>query len=106
MNTETTQQPASAGRFTFEPMKNARSPIAVLEALLKTPGRLIHELERNWQPIVILSLVVFAIIGMAAYGVVVGTFAGRAQIWIAPAKLVLGTMAAAVICLPSLYIFA
>lgn len=104
MNTSNTAGPAN-GRFTFEPLQNADSPMAVVEALLKTPGGVIHDLERNWRPTLTFPLIVFAILGMAVYGVVIGTFAGGAQIWIAPAKLVLGTIAAALICLPSLYIF-
>jgi hypothetical protein len=39
------------------------------------------------------------------YGVVVGTFSGGEQLWIAPAKITLGLMISALICLPSLYIF-
>ena len=105
MNTNTPEQPAKVGRFTFEAMQNADSPVAIIEALLKTPGRLIHNLEHNWQARLALALILFAVIAMAAYGVVVGTFAGGVQIWIAPAKLALGTVAAALICLPSLYIF-
>lgn len=104
MNTPNTPRPVS-GRFTFEPMQNAQSPITVVEALLKRPGRLIHDLERNWRASLALPLVVFAVVGMAVYGIVVGTFTGGAQIWIAPAKLAIGTVAAALICLPSLYIF-
>jgi hypothetical protein len=86
-------------------MSEPQTPTHILEALLKAPGRLIHELERNWKPTLVVWLVIFAVAGMAAYGVVVGTFAGGAQMWVAPAKLVLGTIAVALICLPSLYIF-
>ena len=39
------------------------------------------------------------------YGVVVGTFSGGQQLWIAPAKIAMGLMISALICLPSLYIF-
>ena len=42
---------------------------------------------------------------MAIYGMVVGAQSGGAQMWIAPAKLGLGTLLAVLICLPSLYIF-
>lgn len=86
-------------------MTNSESPVAIVEALLKSPGKLIHELERNWRASVVTWLLIFAAFGMALYGAVVGTFCGGAQIWIAPAKLALGTVAAALICLPSLYIF-
>jgi hypothetical protein len=48
----------------------------------------------------------FALIGMALYGIVVGSFSGGTQIWIAPTKIALGTLFSVLICLPSLYIFA
>jgi hypothetical protein len=52
------------------------------------------------------GLLVFALIGMSVYGLLVGSFAGGAQLWIAPAKLALGTLLSILICLPSLYISA
>jgi hypothetical protein len=94
------------GRFTFEPMPPGNSPVLVIEALLKYPGRIIHELQFNWRPDLSTCLLLFALIGMALYGIVVGSFSGGAQIWIAPAKLALGTLLSVLICLPSLYIFA
>ena len=39
------------------------------------------------------------------YGLVAGTFSGGPQLWIAPAKIAMGLMISALICLPSLYIF-
>ena len=42
---------------------------------------------------------------MLAYGVVVGSFSGGTQLWIAPAKIAMGTILSILICLPSLYIF-
>src|SRR4051794_17765753 len=98
-------RPTPPTRFRFEPMTNGQSAIAIIEALLKFPGRLIYELERKWTTTLAGWLLLIAIGGMAGYGVVVGTFSGGAQIWIAPAKLAMGTVAAALICLPSLYIF-
>jgi hypothetical protein len=82
------------------------SPIAMIEALLKFPGRIIHELQFNWHRRLTIWLLFFALAGMALYGVVVGSFSGGAQMWIAPAKLALGTLLSVFICLPSLYIFA
>jgi hypothetical protein len=87
-------------------MPEAKSPVALIEALLKCPGRIIHELQHNWRAALIVWLSIFALLGMAAYGIVVGSFAGGPQMWIAPAKLALGTLLSALICLPSLYIFA
>jgi hypothetical protein len=43
---------------------------------------------------------------MAVYGLVLGTFSGGTQLWAAPLKAVLGLAVSALICLPSLYIFA
>ncbi len=51
-------------------------------------------------------LLALALLGMAAYGVVVGSFSGGAQMWIAPAKIAIGALLSILICLPSLYIFA
>jgi hypothetical protein len=100
------QPPRIPGRFAFEPMREGKSPVHVIEALLKYPGRIIHELQFNWRSGLSGSLLILALLGMAAYGVVVGSFSGGTQMWIAPAKLALGTLLSILICLPSLYIFA
>src|SRR5438067_3928930 len=111
MNTPPTQNQSSKpppipGRFAFEPMPRGASPPLVIEALLKYPGRIIHELQNNWRPDLSSWLLVLALLGMATYGIVVGSFSGGTQMWIAPAKLALGTLLSVLICLPSLYIFA
>lgn len=102
--TPSTPPPLPRPRFTFEPMTD-RTPRTVLETLLKHPGRILYELQRDERPALALWLLLFALLGMAIYGVVVGTFAGGTQLLIAPAKLVLGTFLSVLICLPSLYIF-
>jgi hypothetical protein len=86
-------------------MPAGKSPILMIEALLKYPGRIIHELQHNWRIELSSWLLVLALLGMALYGVVVGSFSGGPQMWIAPAKLALGTLLSVLICLPSLYIF-
>jgi hypothetical protein len=86
-------------------MPAGNSPLVVIEALLKFPGRIIYELQNNWHAGLSGWLLAFGLIGMAVYGLVVGSFSGGAQLWIAPAKLALGTFLAILICLPSLYIF-
>src|SRR5437870_3329769 len=110
MNTPPTQNQSSKpppipGRFAFEPMSQGASPPLVIEALLKYPGRIIHELKNNWRAPLPVWLVSLALLGMLAYGVVVGSFSGGAQLWIAPAKIATGMMLSILICLPSLYIF-
>lgn len=97
--------PLPYSRFVFEPMPEGRSPVLVIEALLKYPGRIIHELQNNWRAGLSGALLIVALLGMATYGVVVGSFSGGAQMWIAPLKLALGTLLSILICLPSLYIF-
>jgi len=91
--------------FQFEPMPPSYGPLQVLEILLKHPGRIIHELHGARPDRLALWLLVFALVGMAIYGVVVGSLTGGSQLWIAPAKLALGTLFSVLICLPSLYIF-
>lgn len=93
-------------QFAFEPLPGAKSPLLIVEALLKFPGRIIYELQNNWRSGLSGWLLAFALIGMSLYGLVVGSFSGGAQLWIAPAKLALGTLFSVLICLPSLYIFA
>jgi hypothetical protein len=100
------QPPRIPSGFAFEPMTPGKSPALVVEALLKYPGRVIYELERNWRAALAGLLLVFAVAGMAAYGIVVGSFSAGAQLWIAPTKLALGTLLSMLICLPSFYIFA
>ena len=87
-------------------MPRGASPPLVIEALLKFPGRIIHELQNNWRAALPLWLLLFALLGMLAYGVVIGSFSGGTQLWIAPAKIAMGTILSILICLPSLYIFA
>jgi hypothetical protein len=103
---ETPQPPRIRARFALEPMPEGRSPILVIEALLKYPGRIIHELQNKWCAALAIWLLLLALLGMATYGVVVGSFSGGAQMWIAPAKITAGTLLSILICLPSLYIFA
>ena len=91
--------------FQFEPMTGDAGPLLLLETLLKHPGRIIHELHGDRRPTLALWTLLLALAGMAIYGVVVGSLAGGAQLWVAPAKLALGTLLSVLICLPSLYIF-
>jgi hypothetical protein len=103
---QTPQPPPIPGRLAFEPMPETQSPAILVEALLKYPGRIIHELQNNWRATLAASLLLLSLLAMAAYGVVVGSFSGGTQLWIAPAKIVIGTFLSIMICLPSLYIFA
>jgi hypothetical protein len=92
-------------RFKFEPMSGQPGPLLFLETLLKHPGRILYELEGGREKALALWLLFLGLGGMAVYGLAVGSLAGGAQLWIAPAKLALGTLLSVLICLPSLYIF-
>jgi hypothetical protein len=58
------------------------------------PGRLIG------------AMIFVSILCSLVYGVVVGTFSNGDQLWAAPVKIAGGLLISALICLPSLYIFA
>lgn len=82
------------------------SPIAAIEAILRQPRRVMYQLRQPGAGSLMLYLVIVAMICAAVYGVVVGTFSGKDQLWIAPVKISTGMLVSAMICLPSLYIFA
>lgn len=65
-----------------------------------------HALRQPGAGGVIVMMVLVAVICALIYGVVVGTFSRGPQLWIAPLKISGGMLVAAIICLPSLYIFA
>jgi hypothetical protein len=78
---------------------------STFEALLRRPGQVVHELSAGRTP-VLLCLIVIAIVCLAVFGLLLGLFSGGMQLWAAPVKVVLGTLASILICLPSFYIFA
>jgi hypothetical protein len=81
-------------------------PVAAMEALLRQPRRLVYRLTQP-NPIRILgSMMAVMLVCALIYGVVAGTYSGGEQLWAAPIKIAGGILASALICLPSLYIFA
>jgi hypothetical protein len=81
----------------------ARPP---LDLLLRRPEVLLERLDGPNAGKTLWILLAAAVIGHAAYGVVVASFAGGDQWWASPTKVVLGTLLSGAICFPSLYIFA
>lgn len=79
---------------------------AVFESLLKSPRSLAARLAEE-KPAMELTakLAVLALGGALVFGLTLGAFAMHEQLWAAPLKVLLGFALAAVICLPSLYIF-
>ncbi|MBE7213390.1 MAG: hypothetical protein INR65_20430 [Gluconacetobacter diazotrophicus] len=90
---------------TFVPMPGGQRPAAALDALLKRPGQLIYQLHHAPRGRIVATLAAVTLVCLVLYGLTVGSFSGREQWWAAPTKIVLGTAASALICLPSLYIF-
>lgn len=86
-------------------MEGPHHPFAVVENLLKHPGRILFELGGRRAAVVSLGLLLIAVPSLAIYGAVAGSLAGGAQIFLAPAKILLGSVVCALICLPSLFIF-
>jgi hypothetical protein len=80
-------------------------PGAILQALLRRPVQLVAALQQNTSTRLTWILALFALLALAGYGLVVGSFSGGQQWLAAPLKVSLGVVASVVICLPSLFIF-
>jgi hypothetical protein len=87
-------------------MENGRGVWATIESILKHPQRVMYELHQPRPGILIVSLLAISAVCLLVYGLIVGTFSGGEQLLMAPLKIVLGMFASALICLPSLFIFA
>ncbi len=106
MNNNTTPPSLCAGnRYEYAPLAGKYGLLAVLEALLKQPGRIVWEVSHGRVVSMGAVLALIALFSLAIYGVVVGSLTGGEQLLIAPAKIALGTFLSLLICLPSLYIF-
>jgi len=93
--------PPAAPRPVDDPAELARP---LLDQLLRSPGVLLGRLDGPDAGRCLRSLALVALVGHAAYGLVVGSFSGGAQWWAAPLKIALGSFLCGAICFPSLYI--
>ncbi len=86
-----------------------RLPISGLtgavEAILRQPRRVLFQIRQPKSGGLIAALLAITVVCSLIYGIVVGTFSGAEQLWAAPAKITIGLVLSALICLPSLYIF-
>lgn len=80
--------------------------VAAIDAILRHPRRVMFQIHQPGAGKLIMLLLLVSVVCSLVYGVVVGTFSGGEQLWVAPTKIALGLMVSALICLPSLYIFA
>jgi hypothetical protein len=79
--------------------------VAAIDAILRHPRRVMFQLRQPGAGKLIAMMLLVSVVCSLIYGVVVGTFSGGDQLWAAPAKIAVGLMISALICLPSLYIF-
>jgi hypothetical protein len=80
--------------------------VTAVEAILRQPRRVMCQLRQPGAGRLIVAMLFVAVVCSLVYGVIVGTFSGGQQLWIAPVKIAGGLLVSALICLPSLYIFA
>ncbi|MDQ3035983.1 MAG: hypothetical protein M3Y87_26500 [Myxococcota bacterium] len=104
--------PASASRPVrgpVDPLRGEAAAIegkgafAMVEALLKSPASVLHEIRHGRGALFQLSAIV--VITMALTGLVMAAFGGGLQLLIVPLKLSLGIFFCAAICFPSLHVF-
>lgn len=97
--------PRPAWREDYKPLGRPLTVWNIAEGSLKYPSRVLHELHHGRTRPVIAAHFWIALLCLAAYGLTVGSFSLGAQLWLAPAKVALGVLFSALICLPSLFVF-
>lgn len=95
----------SSFRDDYASIEKNLTMLSIADSILKHPARTAWELieGRSLRTVLMLFLIVLAC--TIACGIVMGSFAGGMQYWMAPLRLTLGLLLSALICLPSLYIF-
>ena len=90
----------------FEPLEGGTALSNILNKLLRKPLSLVHDLENSEDGAKLPTrLILIAVLSLAVFGLVVGSFSAGSQLWAAPLKIVGGLIFSGLICLPSLYIF-
>ena len=79
---------------------------AAIESILRQPRRVMFQLRQPGGGKLIAAMLFIAVACSLVYGVIVGSFSGGVQWYAAPLKISGGLLVSAIICLPSLYIFA
>ena len=77
-----------------------------IESILRQPRRVMYALGQPGGAKVVVVMLLLAVFFALIYGAVIGTYSRGDQLWIAPLKVAGGLLVSALICLPSLYIFA
>lgn len=90
----------------IDPLSESASLMEVVDALLKAPESVINQVKsRQFKKTLFILLGIF-ILCHVVYGLIVGSFSGNEQWFAAPLKIMGGATLAALLCYPSLYIFA
>src|ERR1017187_5121435 len=99
--------PSYSQQLGDDPVERAAIPnvIVAIESILRHPRRVMFQLRQPDAGKLIAMMLLVSVVCSLIYGVVVGTFSGGQQLWIAPVKIAAALMISALICLPSLYIF-
>ncbi|RKZ80236.1 MAG: hypothetical protein DRR19_23925 [Candidatus Parabeggiatoa sp. nov. 1] len=100
-----TQTPHSSEKEHYQ-LPESASTMQLVDALLKAPESVIAQVKAGQFRNKLLMLLAISIICHAIYGLIVGSFSGNAQWLAAPLKIVIGATLSALLCYPSLYIFA
>ena len=82
------------------------SIFGIIEAVLRRPRQLLFQLRQPGAGQLIAGMLFTSLICSLVYGLIIGSFSGAEQWWAAPVKFAGGLLVSALICLPSLYIFA
>src|SRR6266498_2558703 len=80
--------------------------VGAIESILREPRRVMFQLRQPGASRLIAAMLTVSVVCGLIYGVMAGTFSGGTQLWAAPVKIAGGLLISALICLPSLYIFA
>jgi len=78
----------------------------IVEVLLSNPDQVTDAIAAGQARYLALRLLLVTAAGVATYGVFMGLFSGGPQVWIVPVRVVAGLLLSALICAPSLYVFA
>lgn len=98
--------PGPHAEFSDEDRAPVTGCFGSVDAILRNPRRIMYQLGEGSSRDVILRLVGVAVACALGYGLIVGLFSGGEQVFYAPVKIAVGLLLSALICLPSLYIFA
>src|ERR1700719_3883826 len=87
-------QSGDARRLGDDPLERIAIPnvVAAIESILRHPRRMMFQLRQPGAGKLIAAMLLVSIVCSLIYGMVVGTFSGGQQLWIAPIKIAAGLM--------------